>query len=376
MKKVLFTALSLILICTLLLGMVSCNNGNTVDTNNNFNNSQTNNDNTDGSQTNNKNTDNSSSKDNDADESQDEGLTHSHTYDKKKVTEAYLASSATCTSPAIYYYSCECGDKGTETFTDGDSIAHTYNKKNVTEAYLASSATCTSPAIYYYSCECGDKGTETFTDGEKSNHIPVNDAEVAATCLSSGLTAGSHCQECGITITAQTVIPAKGHSIVEDSAVSATCTKSGLTEGSHCSVCQATIVVQDIVPATGHDYKEATYSSPATCRNCGATSGIPLQKQPIYITKPYMPTIQYDTFKVTSCSYSTSWNGDGTYDVTVTFYYTNITYSTITAGIWATLSGIEPWDGTVKTLSPGASGSCVVEFFNVPSGSYQIIIDN
>ena len=330
MKKVLFTALSLILICTLLLGMVSCNNGNTVDTNNNFNNSQTNNDNTDGSQTNNKNTDNSSSKDNDADESQDEGLTHSHTYDKKKVTEAYLASSATCTSPAIYYYSCECGDKG----------------------------------------------TETFTDGEKSNHIPVNDAEVAATCLSSGLTAGSHCQECGITITAQTVIPAKGHSIVEDSAVSATCTKSGLTEGSHCSVCQATIVVQDIVPATGHDYKEATYSSPATCRNCGATSGIPLQKQPIYITKPYMPTIQYDTFKVTSCSYSTSWNGDGTYDVTVTFYYTNITYSTITAGIWATLSGIEPWDGTVKTLSPGASGSCVVEFFNVPSGSYQIIIDN
>lgn len=39
-----------------------------------------------------------------------------HTYDKEVASEEYLKSAATCTAKAVYYKSCVCGAKGTETF--------------------------------------------------------------------------------------------------------------------------------------------------------------------------------------------------------------------------------------------------------------------
>lgn len=49
---------------------------------------------------------------------------------------------------------------------------HSYTQEVVSEKYLVSEANCTSPATYYYSCSCGEQGSETFTSGEKdpSNH--------------------------------------------------------------------------------------------------------------------------------------------------------------------------------------------------------------
>ena len=41
--------------------------------------------------------------------------------------EKYLASAATCTSPALYYKSCVCGEKGTETFASGQAKGHTFS---------------------------------------------------------------------------------------------------------------------------------------------------------------------------------------------------------------------------------------------------------
>ena len=41
-----------------------------------------------------------------------------HTFDKKVASELYIKSPATCMTKAEYYYSCECGEKGTETFID------------------------------------------------------------------------------------------------------------------------------------------------------------------------------------------------------------------------------------------------------------------
>ena len=344
------------------------------------------------------------------------GKALAHTHDQKVTTPTYLKSEASCTESALYYYSCSCGDKGTATFEHGQPTEHAYDQKVTTATYLKTKATCTSSAVYYYSCVCGDKGSGFFSHGNVAGHAAVTDAGRAASCLASGMTEGSRCGSCGITLVAQEVIPATGHSETTDAAVAAGCTATGLTEGKHCSACGATLVAQTVVPATGHteaidaavaatctapgltegkhcsvcntvlasqntvsasghNYAPATYTQPSTCTECGATDGSVLQKQPIYITKPYLPCTQYDTFRVTSCSYTTSWNGDGTYDVKVTFSFTNITTVRITAGIWATLSGIEPGDGTVKSLSPGASGSCTVTFFDVPAGSYQIIVD-
>ncbi len=51
---------------------------------------------------------------------------HTHTFDQRVATSDYLASAANCTEPAKYYYSCTCGEKGTETFTDGAALGHTY----------------------------------------------------------------------------------------------------------------------------------------------------------------------------------------------------------------------------------------------------------
>lgn len=51
---------------------------------------------------------------------------HTHAYDQKVISAAYLSSGATCTAPARYFYSCSCGEKGTETFEDGQALGHTY----------------------------------------------------------------------------------------------------------------------------------------------------------------------------------------------------------------------------------------------------------
>lgn len=72
---------------------------------------------------------------------------------------------------------------------------HTYVCKVESADFIASSATCESPAIYYCSCICGAKGTGTFKSttypaiGHKLEHVPANDA----TCGDSGNREYWHC---------------------------------------------------------------------------------------------------------------------------------------------------------------------------------------
>ncbi|MGN0526586.1 MAG: hypothetical protein ACI4IF_04055, partial [Acutalibacteraceae bacterium] len=49
-----------------------------------------------------------------------------HLYDREVVSPEYLKSAATCTSPAVYYKSCECGAAGKATFEYGDKLGHAY----------------------------------------------------------------------------------------------------------------------------------------------------------------------------------------------------------------------------------------------------------
>ena len=55
-----------------------------------------------------------------------EAGTHTHVYDNETAEEKYLKENATCTSKAVYYKSCECGEKGTEIFEYG-GFGHTDN---------------------------------------------------------------------------------------------------------------------------------------------------------------------------------------------------------------------------------------------------------
>ena len=58
-----------------------------------------------------------------------EAIGHVHSYTEKNTDAKYLKSAATCTAKAVYYYSCSCGEKGTETFESGETLAHSWETK-------------------------------------------------------------------------------------------------------------------------------------------------------------------------------------------------------------------------------------------------------
>lgn len=68
-------------------------------------------------------------------------------------------------------------------------------------------ATCTETGVKSVHCN-NCSATRYSTDIAKKEHTPVEDAAVAATCTEDGLTAGSHCSECGTVITAQKIVNA------------------------------------------------------------------------------------------------------------------------------------------------------------------------
>ena len=110
-----------------------------------------------------------------------------HEYNVQKVSDEYLASAATCMNKATYYYSCECGAKGTATFESGEVAGHVFDQEVADQKYLVSEATCTAKAVYYKSCVCGETGTETFEYGEFAEHTLVG-----------GHNADVHYDECSV----------------------------------------------------------------------------------------------------------------------------------------------------------------------------------
>lgn len=115
-------------------------------------------------------------------------IPHVHVYDKEVATEGYLKTGATCTEAAVYYKSCECGAKGTETFTSGSALGHDYTKKVENNTYLKTAASnCTEYNVYWYACsrcdanakddaEATDKYYTSTTAGNHSFTEKIEDA--------------------------------------------------------------------------------------------------------------------------------------------------------------------------------------------------------
>ena len=155
-----------------------------------------------------------------------------HSFTAERAEDTYLKTAADCENDAVYYMSCACGEKGTETFTMADSAlghdygawtsndngthtricsndtshtetkdchggtasctakaicedcgaaygemsAHSFTAETVEETYLKSEATCTDKAVYYKSCAVcglsseGTAGEATFESGEPLSH--------------------------------------------------------------------------------------------------------------------------------------------------------------------------------------------------------------
>ena len=217
-------------------------------------------------------------------------------------------SDATCISPAIYNYSCRCGETKTDTFGLKDLLNHVH-----TEVRDAEDATCTEKGYtgdtycidcdrlvtkgkktkalghdYKYVAEvpatCVTKGTAATQQCKRcgytvpaqslpidsNNHANiVKDVAVAPTCTETGLTEGSHCGDCNKILIAQEVVSSTNHTEVIDPAVAATCTETGLTEGSHCSVCNKILVAQKTVSALNHSFTNYISNDDATCTEDG-----------------------------------------------------------------------------------------------------------
>lgn len=87
----------------------------------------------------------------------------------------------------------ECTDSGCDNTTQ--KIAHTYDQRS---GQLASEATCESLATYYYSCVCGQVGTQTYTAGSLASHdFGAWQEQVDATCTTNGTKGHKHCITCG-----------------------------------------------------------------------------------------------------------------------------------------------------------------------------------
>ena len=159
-------------------------------------------------------------------------------------------------------------DDGNEA-TDSDSCAHSYGNWNIIKP-----ATCKSEGKQSRTCEKCFETVEEIIPRNNDAHTPVTDKGVAASCISVGLTDGSHCSLCNKVLLEQDIIPkSDNHRPVTDKAVAATCKDEGLTEGSHCGLCKKVLVEQTVVPKTEDHTTVTDVAVPATCKNTGLTEG-------------------------------------------------------------------------------------------------------
>ena len=151
---------------------------------------------------------------------------------------AATASTVTICAGTIIMPSADAtvGFKFAEDFTmykncdgswDTTAETHIYNQQNTElEGALVSEANCQSAATYYYSCSCGELGSETFTAGELGNHNYVN-----GSCSVCGQAAQN------ITISFQTITEDGTWQLIPSAAPANTYYKAAVViDGNECNV--------------------------------------------------------------------------------------------------------------------------------------------
>ena len=113
-----------------------------------------------------------------------EALGHTHSFTEKNTDAKYLKSAATCSASAEYYYSCSCGEKGTETFKSGEKLAHNFKTE-----------WSSNGEKHWHECSlCGEKNKE-------SSHRFEWKTDKAATATEAG-SKHEECTVCGYKKTA------------------------------------------------------------------------------------------------------------------------------------------------------------------------------
>lgn len=153
-----------------------------------------------------------------------------------------------------------------------DASAHDWKVTSQTDS------TCKVPGEIHYSCVCGETKTE-YKDLDPNNHTNiVTDDAVAATCVATGLTAGSHCADCKAVIVAQQQTPIDKNNHVGEiktgvNAKEATRGEDGYTGDSVCSACNDVVEKGQVIPATGVMITVNASDKGTTTLNGEATTG-------------------------------------------------------------------------------------------------------
>ncbi len=181
-----------------------------------------------------------------------------------RIVPAHDYSDATCTAPKTCTI---CGA------TDGETLGHIYDKQVVSSKYLKSAASCSSAAVYYKSCECGAKGTTTFTSGSKLSHKSDSGTVTKkATCTATG-TKTYKCTLCKATIKTETIAKVVHKYDSGKVTTAATCKATGVKTYT-CSVCKGT-KTETIAKLTTHTYSNNCDKS---CNVCGKTRTVGAHK--------------------------------------------------------------------------------------------------
>ncbi len=178
-----------------------------------------------------------------------------HSFDKAVAEAKYLKSEATCSAKAVYYYSCVCGEKGTETFAFGEYADHDFSVAKYDETH------------HFFQCANCDATSEkvahsfTETKHNAAQHWTVCSGCAAATAAEDHIGGKATCTENGICTVCQTAyLKATGHQNAEEVAeVAATCTTAGVKKHFHCADCGGDYLdkVATAKPQTSEDLKIA-----------------------------------------------------------------------------------------------------------------------
>lgn len=229
-------------------------------------------------------------------------LTHTHQY-SEVVKDEYIKTVATCTEPAVYYKSCECGETSTDTFTSGNALGHDFivlqhdenqhwkkcsrcdvtdtksnhvydneqdnicnvcgYNRDIAPAHTHNWADTWSHNTAYHWHECLNSGCDVTENSLKdgyAEHVPGDPATETKPQI---------CTECGYIIQ---VAQGHTHTLIKVDGTPATCTEEGVKDYWKCSECgklfeneQGTAEITDTgIPAKGHSYS-SVWSSDTAC---------------------------------------------------------------------------------------------------------------
>ena len=180
-------------------------------------------------------------------------------------------AAATCVSAEKWVNKCvwtywdgsQCGEEWVEWWGKKDPNNHVN-----TETRNQKKATCTEEGYTgdLYCKDCNKRLQKGETIPKTDHKWDNGKVTTKPTCTDAGVKTYT-CTRCKTTRTEP--IAKTGHDPIAVPGKEPTCTETGLTEGSKCKTCGVTLVEQKETPALDHDWDNGKVTTPATCTKDG-----------------------------------------------------------------------------------------------------------